>query len=79
MINDDDYMIDEKTQQPLGVVSDLNNELGLIDEIKILRDKFKSRYKSLDCLKGNCARERAKAAKRSYLDLNTVIKKHTGE
>ena len=28
MINDDDYMIDEKTQQPLGVVSDLNNELG---------------------------------------------------
>ena len=72
-------MNEKETQQSTGVVSDLNNELGLIDEIKILRDKFKSRYKSLDCLKGNCARERAKAAKRSYLDLNTVIKKHTGE
>ncbi len=27
MINDGDYMIDEKTQQPLGVASDLNAEL----------------------------------------------------
>ena len=27
MINDGDYMTDEKTQQPLGVASDLNAEL----------------------------------------------------
>ena len=26
-INDGDYMTDEKTQQPLGVASDLNREL----------------------------------------------------
>ena len=30
MINDGDYMIDEKTQQPLGVASDLNAELDAL-------------------------------------------------
>ena len=30
MINDGDYMTDEKTQQPLGVASDLNAELGCL-------------------------------------------------
>ena len=70
-------MNEKETQQSTGVVSDLNNELGLIDEIKILRDKFKSRYKSL--VKKEIVRRAKKATKkRSYLDLNTVIK-NTGE
>ena len=30
MINDGDYMTDEKTQQPLGVASDLNAELDVL-------------------------------------------------
>jgi hypothetical protein len=72
-------MTEKIEQASAGVASELNAELGLIDEVIKLRDKFKARYKSLNCLKGNCARARAKAAKRSYLDLNAVIKKHTGE
>ncbi len=35
LINDGDYMTDEKTQQPLGVASDLNAELGLTPNIEI--------------------------------------------
>jgi len=37
MINDGDYMTDEKTQQPLGVASDLNAELD-IDEVLFLNE-----------------------------------------
>jgi hypothetical protein len=33
MINDGDYMTEKKTQQPLGVASDLNAELGIFDNI----------------------------------------------
>jgi len=33
LINDGDYMTDEKTQQPIGVASDLNAELGFDDVI----------------------------------------------
>ena len=35
LINDGDYMTDEKTQQSIGVASDLNAELDTIKEVSI--------------------------------------------
>ena len=54
LINDGDYMTDEKTQQPLGVASDLNAELGLRAIIKLFLKPKLWRTKTLACF-GVCA------------------------
>ena len=63
-INDGDYMTDEKTQQPLGVASDLNAELGILltrqvvhakDEIlkKAITSRLGEEW-TIEQLKGRC-------------------------
>ena len=48
----------------------------LVLDLLKLRDSFQMRYKSLSQLKNKTYQ--AKAAKRSYLDINKLCKKHFG-
>ncbi len=47
LINDGDCMIDEKTQQPNGVASDLNAELGVVFAL-IIKESEKAYYFGFD-------------------------------
>jgi len=64
LINDGDYMTDEKTQQSIGVASDLNAELGILltrqvvhakDEIlkKAITSRIGEEW-TIEQLKGRC-------------------------
>ena len=48
--------------------------MNLHEDVKDLRDRFYNRYMSLSKLKGRT--HQAQAAKRAYLDLNKLCKKH---